>query len=52
MKHFTTKLSFLTFWHILLFRSRLGCQIVLSPQLEGLEVTVPEGTFDARGDSQ
>jgi len=32
--------------------SRLGCQIVLSPQLDGLEVIVPEGTFDARGDSK
>lgn len=29
--------------------SRLGCQICISKELNGLEVTVPEGVSDARG---
>ena len=32
-----------------IFRSRLGCQIVLTKDLDGLEVTVPVGLADARG---
>ncbi|CAG0887378.1 unnamed protein product [Darwinula stevensoni] len=29
--------------------SRLGCQVVLTKDMEGLEVQVPSGTSDARG---
>ena len=32
----------------LFFRSRLGCQIVLTKDLDGLEVTLPETISDAR----
>ena len=33
----------------LLHSSRLGCQVVLTKDMDGLEVTVPVGVADARG---
>lgn len=29
-------------------RSRLGCQIILSKDMDGMTVTVPDGVADAR----
>jgi len=40
--------SFITLTMSICFRSRLGCQIVMSKDLDGLEVHVPASVNDAR----
>jgi len=40
--------SFITLTVSICFRSRLGCQIVMSKDLDGLEVHVPSSVNDAR----
>ena len=30
------------------FRSRLGCQVIVTKDMDGWEVTVPDGVADAR----
>lgn len=44
----TTPSTMLITLLVLYCSSRLGCQIVLTKELDGLEVTVPEGLADAR----